>query len=273
MRVPAGFLLLSVYAVPLFFPPHVPWPVLPAVDDGLLQRIFPEIPRWWIIGRLSCLIVGAALVAMSVRFPLPLRLRTPVPGSASADEAATRTLRALPVVALALAFGHAVSGLYASQFSRTGETLYLLFLCVPAIVLACTEVELMRTTLRVLRARVPTLLAMPAVWLAWSIPVAWRSPRAASIVDGWMAIERLEQVARGSQRLVDSAIPGFPNAHMLFEGAALYGPADAARLFGYVQVAHFFWTAVCAVAVGFLLWQLIGRAAAVIAQAVFLFSP
>jgi len=273
MGMSAGLLLLAGYAVPLFFPPQVAWPILPGAEDELLQRLFPGIPRWWIVGRLAGLVVGAALVAGSVRFPLPLRLDAEGGVPPGDDSTGSPASRALAIVALGLAVGHVLSGPYARGFGRPGQTAYLLFLGVPALVLAMTERDRMRRALRALLEWLPRLLVMPAAWLAWTIPVSWRSPRAATIVDGWMAIERLEQVVGGSQGLMDSAIPGFPNAHMLFEGAPFYGPDDAARLFGSVQGAHFFWTAVCAVAVGVLVRQLIGPAAAVIGQAVFLFSP
>ena len=79
--------LLLAYAAPLLAPPLT---VAAEPDAGLLGRIFPGLPVWWVTARLACLAAGAILVAFSVA-RLPLR---------SAGEAGTTG--AVPAVANAV---------------------------------------------------------------------------------------------------------------------------------------------------------------------------
>jgi len=269
-----GILLMLAYVVPLFAPPAAPWPLEPAADAGLFERMFPGVPTGWVLGRLLCLFGGAWVVVLSLRLPLGVRLGRRATIVAGEEDRLSTPFRGSLGVAFLLALAHAVSGFYAERFGRAVEISYLLFLGVPAAVLAAAERDLMRRLLRWLRSCSATLLPVPGLWLLWSIPTAWRSPRAASIVDGWLAVQRFEEVVLGHQRvLADSAIPGFSNAYMMLEGVPFFGPSELAKIFATLQLAHLFWTPVCAVAIGLLVWALVGGEAAVIAEAVFLFSP
>ncbi len=268
----AGALLLLAYALPLFCAPAATPPLSPGLGAGLWQRLFPGVPEWWVAGRLACLLAGAALVAAGIRSPLPLRLgdvRRAVPTHAG-DRRRAWGLR----IALALAFVQAIAGLFAARFDRLAETLYFAFLAAPAAVLLWGEAEGVRRFVSSRAAALALLLVAPGVWLAWSAPTAWRSPRAASLVDMWLQVQRLGEVVLRHQRVLsDSATPGHTNAYMMLEGVPLLGPAHLSSAFAMLQIAHLFWAAFCAVAVGALVWRMVGTSAAIVAQAVFLFSP
>ena len=49
LRVVVGLALLLVYALPLFVPPPTPAVVPPTVAGGLVARIFPHVPAWWVV--------------------------------------------------------------------------------------------------------------------------------------------------------------------------------------------------------------------------------
>lgn len=262
--------LLLLYGLPLFAPPGAAYPTPPAVGADLWQRLFPQLPAWWVIGRLLCLAAGAAWIAWRLRGVLPLRL--PAERVAPADRARDDD-RTAAGIALLIALIHAVSGLWAAHFNRLAETLYFVALAVPAAVLALPEMQRLPRLPRGTLWRAMILLVVPALWLAVSVPTAWRSSRAASLVDMWIMVDRIEQVARGDQQiLADSADPGHTNAYMMLEGVPLIGRGMSMSFVG-LQATHLFWTAICGLLTGLVVWRMVGHAAAVVAQSVFLFSP
>jgi len=271
-RIASAFALalLLLYGLPLFAPPGAVYPTPPPVDADLWQRLFPQLPAWWVIGRLLCLAAGAAWIAWRLRGALPLRLpaaRVAPAGHVPNDD------RTAASVALLIAWIHAASGLWVAHFNRLAETLYFVALAVPAAVLALPEIRRLPRLPYGTRWRAMILLVVPILWLTVSVPTAWRSPRAANLVDMWIMVDRIDQVARGDQQiLADSADPGHTNAYMMLEGAPLIGPVVSASLIG-LQVTHLFWTAICGLLTGLVVWRMVGHAAAVVAQSVFLFSP
>ena len=64
LRAVVGLALLLLYALPLFVPPPTPAVVPPTVAGGLVARIFPHVPAWWVVGRLIALSFGAILIAV-----------------------------------------------------------------------------------------------------------------------------------------------------------------------------------------------------------------
>jgi hypothetical protein len=260
----AGLVLLLAYAVPLFFPPAESWAEAALPAAGFWERLFPGVPPTWVVSRLLCLLSGAGLLAWSLRAHLPLAL--------GESTAAPRVARTAQMWALVLALAQASCGLFAAHFNRLGETVYFLFLAVPAAVLLVAEGDAGHRAWCSLARRSLPLLLIPALWLAWSIPTAWRSPRAGSLVDMWIMVERLEEVARGDHHiLADSASPGHTNAYMMLEGASFVGP-DRPPTFVQLQIAHLFWAVVCALALGAIVRQMVSQPAAIVAQAVLLFS-
>jgi hypothetical protein len=267
-----GVLMLLVYVLPLFAPPAATSPVPPTLETEFWARVFPGVPMWWVTGRLLCLVVGSVLVALSTGRRVPLTLDAPV-GARGTDSAPAARPRA-EGLALLLAGAQAALGFFASQFSRRAETVYFAFLAVPAAVVAGAEWPRLRPLLRRWRWRWMWLLIIPLSWLAICLPMAWRSPRAANVVDMWVLIERLQRVVRGEQRILsDSAQPGHTNAYMMLEGVPALGAGGVPVTFVGLQAVHALAAAACAVAAGAAVWQIVGPAAAPVAQAALLFSP
>jgi hypothetical protein len=52
-----ALVLLSFYAAPLYFPPATATLAPPPLEAGLLTRLFPGVPEWWVAVRLVCLAV------------------------------------------------------------------------------------------------------------------------------------------------------------------------------------------------------------------------
>lgn len=269
-----ALLLLLAYGLPLFFPPAAAYPAPPAADAGIWQRIFPDVPTWWVVGRLVCLGAGAGLLALYAGPQLPLRLSGV--GVPAADSRGARSPLATVAewAALLLALAHAIASLYVARFNRLGETAYFLFLGVPGALLGLMEIGSARRMLRSRLPRLMTLCAVPVLWLTCCLPNAWRSPRSASIVDGWFMVQRLSDVVAGAQSaFVDAMHSGYTNAYALLEGLPFLSVQRLPLVFVWLQIAHAFWGLVCAIVVGVLAWRLVGFGAAIVAQAVFLFSP
>jgi hypothetical protein len=165
--------LLLLYGLPLFVPPPAVYPAAPPPDAGLWQRLFPQVPAWWIVGRLICLGAGAGWLAWSLRSILPMRLPSAVTRRVSEPSSAPTAAS----IALLLALCHALSGLFAAHFNRFAETLYFFLLIVPALLLAFAEP--LRVS-HVSRRRLVVLIALPALWIALSAATAWRSPSSTS---------------------------------------------------------------------------------------------
>jgi hypothetical protein len=271
--VAVGLLLLLAYAVPLFAPPPALWPLPPPATAGLWQRIFPGVPPWWVVGRLVCLLLGAGTIALCMNGPLPLRLGAVAGQAPSEHLAPSGTTRAGLRTALSLALAQAVAGVFAARFNRIAETLYFFFLAVPAAVVLRAEATKAKRLLCPIARRSAVLIIVPLLWLACVAPAAWRSPRAASVVDMWIMVERIEDVVLRHHRiLADSASPGHSNAYMMLEGVPLIGPHGLPVSFTQLQCTHLIWAVVCAVGIGAAAWWMVGLAAGVVAQAVFLFS-
>jgi hypothetical protein len=268
-----GLLLVLVYVLPLFMPPSAAWPAQPQPEWGLWERIFTEVPSWWVLGRLACLFAGTGLIVLSIRDHLPLQLPSVTAGVLK-EGAPPVSVRAAQLTALLLALGQALAAFWVARFDRRAETVYFLFLAAPAAVLALTETAFLRRALRSLVSQLPMLLVVPAVWIAWYAASAWRSPRAASVVDGWLAVERFAHVAGGIQRVwSDSGTPGFTNAYMLLLGVPLFGPGKLSVTFTALQLVQLGWIVVSAVGIGVVVRKMVGKAPALVAQAAFLFSP
>jgi hypothetical protein len=267
-----GALLLLLYVLPLYFPPPATVPVAPSAATPFWERVFSGVPTWWVLARLVCLFVGAALIAVPARREIPLALA----GGATARQDAARPepRRGGERLALLLALVQAVLGLFAARFGRLGETAYFAALAIPAALVAWAESTHWRTPWRRWASRVALLLIVPLLWMAICLPAAWRSPRAANLVDMWVLIERLERVARGEQKILsDSTQPGHTNAYMMFEGVPLLGPDRFPVTFVGLQVVHAIAAVTCAAATGAVVWQVVAPAAAPVAQAALLFSP
>lgn len=264
--------LLVAYAALLFVPPPAMWPAPPSGDQGVSDRLFPGVPAWWVLARLGCLLIGTALLVAVLRHT-PAGIAWP-----ASDQAAEKTRRAwrtrIQWAAVAVALLHAAAGFYADRLGPLGEVVYFAFLAVPALLLLAAECDCSWNRLRERIGALGPLLVVPALWLVARVPVAWHSPRAATSVDSWLMLDRLSDVVTGKQRVLsDSAIPGLSNAYMMLDGVFLLGEEHLSHLYPWLQGIRFFWTALCAVGIGSLVRRTVSQPAALVGQAVFLFSP
>ncbi len=266
-----GMLVLLGYVLPLYAPPVATPPQAPILATPFWARVFPGVPPAWIVGRLLCLCIGAVLVALGMRTAAPLTLDAPTGGCGPSDIPHSRRAE---VVALAIAGIHAATGFLATRFNRLVETVYFACLALPAAIVAGAEWQRRHRLWGRRAAVVGSLLVVPVLWIAVCLPLAWRPPRAANLVDMWVLIDRLQRVVSGEQQiLADSAQPGHTNAYMMLEGVPLLGPGRIPVSFAGLQATHAVAAAACAVFTCAAVWQIVGPAAAPVAQAALLFSP
>ncbi|HYB99094.1 MAG TPA: hypothetical protein VEC57_08140 [Candidatus Limnocylindrales bacterium] len=267
-RAWVGACLLALYALTLFAPPPAqPQLPLPA-DAALLERLFPGVPWWWVLGRVACLLAGAALVATAARVPAPVRLvRRPTPPS-------PRPLLAWLAAALALA--HAVLSLFVSFLTwRPAQIAYLLALPLPALLLWMATPRAATTRARAaMRRALPATALVLAAWCLWRTLAHLHSPRAATPIDLWLNFQwLLAALGDGRNLLVSTSQAGVPDTYMVFAGGPLMEQVGLPPSLTLIQAVHALWILASAALVASLGAASSGAAAAPVAAAVFLFSP
>jgi hypothetical protein len=262
-------LLGAAYALPLFAPPVGAPPAPLAADAPLLERLFPGVPAWWVMGRLSSLAAAMVLV-MWVRPGIPALRETPR-GTVEADDSGVSPRRVQ--VALYAAAVQAVVGLGASYFGRLAQVLYVAWLAVPPLVL--TRWRRLPGAFRLRDWRGPAVVGgLVSLWLLLRVPAAWRSPRAADLLDMWIGLRFLKQSFEpGFNLLTDRFLPGSGSLFVMFEGAGLAPLVGIRPSFQVLQAVQFLWLTVAGCAVGWLAVRRCGVAAASVATTGFLFSP
>lgn len=264
-----GLLALALwagYALPLFVPPAADCAATLAADAGLLQRVFPGVPAWWVGLRIACLLAATAIIAAMTYRDLPAAL--PV------QPQSVPPVRIAVWIALALAAAQLVFALWVEQFERRGQFFYLVALLAPTGVLFVSYHRRARSAERRLLL---SLAAIAAVWAAVRLALAWDSPRSADAVDMLSAVTFLEQTDNAGLNILTSALGpmrGVSYLFLVFHGAGLYGPEGlVTRTLHLLQIIDVIWTGVVAVGLGWIAARAFGRAAAGVAAATFLFSP
>jgi tetratricopeptide (TPR) repeat protein len=285
--------LLAGYVLPLYFPPG-PAPIVPLpADAGLLARLFPYVPGWWVALRLAALGVGAVLLAWAGRDAgvvtgtdtrSTLEPGCPQPGRALGDDRREGTpapdygRRRSPwyeVAALALAISLVAFATQVANFPRWAQALLVAALAGPAIVLRIAESRPSdRCTGGDLRWWLAVALLV-AGWLVWRVGFARHDPRAADFVDVWKNFGFFVEAANTPLNFVtqQSELAALSNLYMLAMGLPFVGPGKFEPGFAWVQNAHAFWIALTAWGVAALARRIAGPAAMVPAVAALLFSP
>lgn len=275
-----GLGLLAVYVLPLYFPPPPRWIVPAAAETPVLERLFPHVPGWWVVGRLLALVAGAWIVSGAVRRE---RDAVAVPPPASVPAESPAALR-LAFVAAAL---HLACLPFVRQLPYFAKSLYVLWVFVPAAILVAG---------RLLRGRAWPALGggrklmlwcaggLVGCWAAVRLWFSWHSPIAADCVDMFRTLGGLVRLAKtGADFLVESMgvtegvgdieVVGVNAVQLFFEGLPLL------RLFGHqpcmwwMQVFNAVWLSLAALVVFALARLMVGGLAALVAGAAFLFSP
>lgn len=256
--------LLAAYALPLYWPPAGAALLVPTPDTPLLARLFPGVPAWWIISRLVCLALAAAL--------LP-RLALPAPTAFTPDAAAPQP----PALrnAMAAAAIVACAGFFVSSFNRPLQLLYIAALFLPTVILLLDERRQRSSPVASNRRALASIAVVVLLWLVIRVPMALHSPRIASAVDMTASFDAVGRAAAADVNVINGAVQsgGITALHLVLDGAGILGWSGIPVTIAAVQWIHLFWAAAAAFAVGLVAWRLAGAAAATVATAAFLFSP
>lgn len=266
-----GGVLLTAYAAPLFYPPRsFPLGHVVPPDAWLLARIFPSVPPLWVALRLVAL-AAAALLLTGGRLSAALRsLRS----ASSARH--LFPLRAARPLALGVAVLHACAAPWAGRLGPAGQTVYLVMLGLPALLLALPEPASVPPRPRHLRRTFP-IAAVIVLWSASRLVTDLGSPRIADVVDGWrgwLDIYRFVAEKKNLLRdLFDPKLPGMGGMLLFLHGVPLVHLGIAPLSFRWFQVLQIVSLAVCAAGVGAVARLLLGTGVSLVAVAAFLFAP
>lgn len=281
LSIGIGLGLILVYALPVFIPPPPTAYVAASRETSTLARLFPQVPAWWVIGRLLALLGGAALIASTSRHPvvrLPLRPRSAAPASARPW---------VPRVALLAALIQIACLPFVRQLPYFVKTLYVLWMFVPAGILAWKN---MRYPLRVRpvgRKWQQTTWctgALVVFWIVARLALSWHSPVAADSVDMFRTLGGLRRLAAtGADFMTESMgmkegmgdieVRGVNAVQLFFSGLPLLRATSHSPCLWWMQVVNVIWLTAAALVIVALGRFLIGSVASTTAMAAFLFSP
>lgn len=265
-RLACGLVLLAAYALPVFAPPAAVPLVPPPPDASLTARVFPGVPGWWVWGRLAALAGGALLAASALRRTPP----DPLPVSAApvtTDRWSERGLWGVAIVAIL----QAVWALRAPQMAKPEQMAFIVSLLLPALLsIACRRSERAATG----PSGVGGAILVAVVWAVLWLPVAWRSPSIASLVDGSGVLGALVRSrAPDYNFLADTIRPGQSALYLLFQGGGFIDWFDVTPTIAFVQVVHGLCVAACGVLVGWTAGRIVGPRTAAVATATLLAGP
>lgn len=266
----SAVVLLAAYVLPLFSPPSPhSLPFRPELDEGVFDRIYAHVGGVWMTSRLLALFFGALLLAYGARATFAQRpIVSSTPDTVPASWATG--------IALLAALAHVGSLPWIGNLGPTGQNAYLLWLFVPAAILAAGSLRTPRQRL-LERSDLVMTMGVVVVWFAVRLGVSWRSPRAADLVDMWRTFPGLVRAAMGEANILTQSLGrelvGINASPHFMQGLPVFQTLGLEPTFPLVQAANAFWLAVTGIGVGFLCAALAGSAAAPLAAAAFLFSP
>lgn len=261
----AAAVLWAGYALPLFFPPATANCGAPVPADAPLSaHLFPDVPAAWVVFRLACLLGAAMAVGLAAR---RISVGTPL-----REPGAPPPANASWTLALVVATGHVVAGLWAGEFRRPAQLVYIAALTLPTVILLFGTRH--RASNGRERAPLLALLGVPVAWLLLRVPLALHSPRSASAVDTLGAFTYLEHTSsRGFNLITDGPFPGVSSIFFVLQGAGLFGPDGLPLTLPLLQLLNALWMALLAVGIAALAARLVSSYTAPVAAAFFLFSP
>ena len=276
LRFPLGILLLLLYVVPLFAPP-APRPIVPPTpESGLLYWMYPDLPGWWVAGRLLALLAGAVLLASLTPRPL---VRAPWAGRRAGSSPYESPSHPRLVAALVAAGLHAACLPWVSALPPAGQALYMAWLLVPGLLLVRRgggEAPA-RPARRAWPLPVTAVAVLIVCWFVARTLLSHHSPRAGDAVDMWRTFGHLTMMWReGGNFLVEAPgkqLPGVNSISLFLQGSSLLRLLPEPPTLRWVQAAHALWLSASAIVLALLAGRLVGRPAAPVAVAAFLFSP
>jgi len=255
--------LFGVYALGTYCPPAAT-PLVPfAFGAGLTERVFPGVPGWWVWTRLAALAAGAVIAVAGAPRGCGVR--------AGRRRDAVEAPRPATWVAAGVALALCAWATRAAHMARPEQLALIGALALPTL--------LVLVTTRTSPPRMPgrglgTVLALVGLWaLAW-MPIAWRSPWIASLVDGSSVLGMLARTRDQSYNLlVDTIRPGQSSAFLVLQGAGLIDWLDVTPTITFIQGLHTAWNVVCAVLLAVAAMRLVAAPTAPVAAATYLAAP
>jgi hypothetical protein len=175
-------------------------------------------------------------------------------------------------IVLFLAAAHVLAGLWATNFSRSAQLVYVSALALPSFVLLLGERR--RPSPDSERVSLLALVGVPVAWLLLRVPSSLHSPRTASAVDTLGAFSYLEHTShRGFNLVTDGPFPGVSSIFFVLQGAGLFGPGGLPLTLPALQLLNAAWMALLAIGIAWLAARLVSPVTAPVAAAFFLFSP
>jgi hypothetical protein len=283
LRLLAGLALCLVYVLPIYVPPGPGWAVPPSADTPIIERVFPVVPGWWVIGRLLALLLGALLVTWTTRqAPLPM---PPSPAPVAPEPGPLASW-----CALAAALLHVASLPWVRSLPPAGQGIFILWVFVPSSILLGSRWRAWLAppglTGRVARWP-PALLVSLALVTAWGIvrfAVSWHSPLAADCVDMFRTLGGLVRLATTDANVLtesmgvtegvgDIEVVGVNAVQLFFSGLPLLRLFSHVPCLTWMQAFNVFWIAVAALVVARIGRVIAGGELRPVVVAAFLSSP
>lgn len=268
-RVWLALVAFAIAAALPFFPPPATALLPPEPGASLLARLFPGVDAAWVLTRLGAILTATLLAASALPRQLPLGVSVH-----RSDE----TVASTPGIwlALVLALAHLASAWLVPHLGRTGQGVYVLAGFVPGGVLWATSRRHASGRTLPAEARVPfaAIATLVAAWLLLCVPRAWHAPGVADSIDTWLNFGWISATLTDQSNLLTTGPqPGLTNLHLVFLGVPLLGPGRLPFSLGWIQGVQAAGVATCGLLIASILTRLVGRGAAVVATAAFLFSP
>ncbi|HYD47447.1 MAG TPA: hypothetical protein VEB21_03835 [Terriglobales bacterium] len=262
-RLIGGAIGLCVYVLALLVPPGPTLAVTPAADATLLQRLFADVPTWWVAGRLLALFLGAALLAARLPVPRPH-------WSAAAPLAASG---AAVWVGLPIAVTVCGLGLFAGVLPRWGQLAYLVSLGAPAAATILARGARRPGLRRPLPRETWICAALLSGWVALTLATVWRDPRVASIGDLWYLYDvYLQFLADGTNFLTSWHQQLVAAVDMIAAGGTFYSAGEPPSVQS-LQTVGVGWAAASAALTAWAIARLLSPRSAPLAMAAVLGSP
>lgn len=280
LRAGIGLLLLLAYVLPIYVPPP-PVAYTPAtVDTPMVTRLFPQVPAWWVMGRLLAVLLGAWLVTGNGKHGL---LRLPRWRTAPAGYIEPWTLRAAFVAALT----HVCLLPFARELPYAIKSLYVLWIFVPTAILIAGNLasrQHRRPRSPIWRRTAGLTAGLLTTWIVVRLIASWHSPVAADSVDMFRTLGGLVRLATtGADFMTESMgikegvgdieVRGVNAVQLFFCGLPLLRLLSHSPCLWWMQVASAWWLGIGGLSVAALGALLFGRRAAAPAMVAFLFAP
>ncbi len=281
----AGALALLFYVAPAFVPPGAMPATPPLPDVSIVARLFPGVPEWWVVLRLSALALGAVLVAWAGAARAlggapaePAADRATEDGRGESTEAQgepSTAVRRMLGAALLSALALTAAVFFAPSWGRQGQLAYLAAFAVPLVLAFLSQRRAFPERRRGFVGPGRSAVAVAVLGASYRLAQSVGSDRIADTVDGWAGLECLRRGANpGFNVITDACYVGYSALPILPQGIGLW-PEEIS--FPLLQALHVGWLAATALLLATVARRAFGAAvgpvAAPVTAATFLAAP